>query len=643
MIDAERFLASHPPFDGLDREALGRVLDGLEVAFHPLGEVVLAEGGVAPDVVHLVRRGAIVLEVGGARLVELGEGEWFGESALTDELIAPVTARAAEDTLCFHLAVDVLRPLIGPGSVLRLLTLRLRSAPTGRGRAPVRPDASAVDGGRSADPDGGRPPGRGDEAPVGGTGRALLDATEVGAVARSPYVTLAPSTPVRAAAAAMSAAGATAAVVLGEDGRLGLVTDRDLRARVVATGTDGSVAIGEVATVPVVTIDPSTPASDALMTLLDLGTHHLPVVRDGHVLGMLTDLDLLGLERRDAFRLRSRIERADSSDEVAAALRETPEAVVALVEGGLDAPAVARTVAVLVDAATRRLIALGRERLGGPVAPFAWLALGSAARREQALLTDQDHALVHDATDEADLALMVRLAEDVVAGLEAGGLPRCPSNVMASHPAWRGTVDDWEERLADWAASPDRAGAFFSGVAMDARQVAGELDGIGPFRAGMARLAERPGFRRRLERLALEQRAPIGRFGRIVVRHAPDRDGVVDVKAGGLLPITELARLAAADAGSGAVGTVERLRAAAGGGVLGPERAEALEEAFTALWETRLHHQVRRHRAGLAPDDLVDPDDLGPLARARLKDALRVVHHEQRLLEERIAPRVRGR
>lgn len=644
MIDAERFLAAHPPFDGLDAGALARVLDGLEVAFHPEGEVVLVEGGAPPDVLHLVRRGTVALEADGSESLELGEGEWFGETALAGGAHATATVRAVEDTLCFHLAPEAVRPLIGPGSSLRLLTLRLRA---GRGaltststpaHRPVAPGPDVAE--RAADVVGA--PGPQDAAGALGAA-AALDALPVGPIARSAFVTVPPDATVREVAAAMTAAGASAAVLRLDDDRLALVTDRDLRARVVAAGTGVDAAVATIATVPVVTVDASTSAADALLTLLDLGTHHLPVERDGRVVAMLTDLDLLGVERRDAVRSRSRIERADSPGAVAAALRETSDAVVALADGGLAAPAIARTVAVLIDAATRRLLGLAEERFGRPRARYAWLALGSAARREQALLTDQDHALVHEETDDDDEALLARIAEAVVDGLEAGGVPRCPSNVMASHPAWRGTVSTWEERLETWAASPDRVGAFFSGVAMDARQVAGELDAIGMFRDGMARLARSPGFRRRLERLALEQRAPIGRFGRLLVRDLGDRDDVVDVKSGGLLPITELARLAAADAGSVAVPTLARLHDAAAAGTLDPERAEALEEAFTTLWEVRLHHQVRCHREGLSPDDLIDPEALGPLARARLKDALRVVHHEQRALEDRIAPRVLGR
>ena len=58
-------------------------------------------------------------------------------------------------------------------------------------------------------------------------------------------------------------------------------------------------------------------------------------------------------------------------------------------------------IAFSIDAATRRLLELGMAEHGEPPFPWAWLALGSAARQEQAIRTDQDHALAFEGDPDA--------------------------------------------------------------------------------------------------------------------------------------------------------------------------------------------------------------------------------------------------
>jgi CBS domain-containing protein len=107
----------------------------------------------------------------------------------------------------------------------------------------------------------------------------------------------------------------------------------------------------------------------------------------------------MGLGRFTPFAIRSGIERAADPDDAVKASKELPDVVVALVESGADPIAVGHIVALVVDALTRRLLELAMAKLGEPPAPWAWLALGSAARHEPALHTDQDHALAFDPGD----------------------------------------------------------------------------------------------------------------------------------------------------------------------------------------------------------------------------------------------------
>ena len=144
---------------------------------------------------------------------------------------------------------------------------------------------------------------------------------------------------------------------------------------------------------PVHTIAGDALAGEAMLLMLERNLHHLPVVARGVVVGVVTDSDLMDLDRGSPFAIRGAIGRASTTNEVVFAARGFPAVVARLVEAGADPMDAARVISVIGDAATARLLTLATDDLGDPPCSFAWLALGSAARHERAMDSDQDHAL----------------------------------------------------------------------------------------------------------------------------------------------------------------------------------------------------------------------------------------------------------
>ena len=190
--------------------------------------------------------------------------------------------------------------------------------------------------------------------------------------------------------------------------------------------------------------------SDVLVEMVDGGLGHVPVLDAvGDVAGIFAETDLLALNRVDPTGVRTRLAEANAPREVAAAMQAISDVAVTLHDAGLETIDVARVTTSLVDASARRLLELAMTENGEPPVAWAWLALGSAARRELALSADQDHTLVWDGGPEHD-DYFGRIAEFVTAGLEAGGLSRCSSNVMATVPGWRCGLEAWLERQRTW-------------------------------------------------------------------------------------------------------------------------------------------------------------------------------------------------
>jgi CBS domain-containing protein len=144
-----------------------------------------------------------------------------------------------------------------------------------------------------------------------------------------------------------------------------------------------------------------------------------------------------------------------------------------------------------------------------------------------------------------------------------------------------------------------------------------------------------------MARLALAHRPPTGFLRDLVVEHSGEHEGRLDVKRGGLLPVTDIARYAGMQAGVASASTRARLEAAAAAGTLPERDAATLREAFDFLFALRLEHQVEQVRAGVRPDDFLDPRGLNALTRGYLRDVFRAVARIQRGLEGELALRAR--
>lgn len=97
---------------------------------------------------------------------------------------------------------------------------------------------------------------------------------------------------VRDAAIGMAAHHCGAVLVCRDDLLVGIFTERDLIARVVAMGRDIDTPLLEVMTANPDTIDADAPIKQAIRQMSELGYRHLPVVTNERILGILSIRDL---------------------------------------------------------------------------------------------------------------------------------------------------------------------------------------------------------------------------------------------------------------------------------------------------------------------------------------------------------------
>jgi CBS domain-containing protein len=598
-VEIASFLARHAPFDAMERDRLDELAGRVKTEQFPAGTVLLQQSGEPSRFLYLVRQGSVEILDDGSLVDLIGEGEVFGAWSLLGGFSPTATVRAHEDATCYLIEPDDAKEVLGTSSGMTFVVSSMR-----RRLVAVSGDRDGADRYRA-----------------------------VGSLVRRPAVTCEAGTTVAEAAELMAAQHLSSVLIPREDG-LGILTDRDLRTQVVAARRSLETPVDEIMTFPASAVSQDAMAGEVLLLMLDGGFHHAPVVdADGKPIGVVTDTDLLGLGKHTPFELKSAIERAADRDAAVQAALGLPDVVCSLVDVHADPVDVGHIVGITIDALTRRLISLGIERYGEPPVPWAWLALGSAARQEQALRTDQDHALAYDlqgrTREEVD-PYFADVAEFVTSGLEDAGIPRCDGDVMAANGALRKSIEGWIDAYQRWMTDPGVEGSVLLSIVFDYRRVMGPLDAEGPLDELLRSCTLYPNFLTQLSRRALDEKPPTGFHKDLVVESKGQHAGRLDIKHKGITIIGNLARAASIGAGLTEKRTIGRLRAAAGAGAVTDETRIELEEAFRFLWGVRLEHHVARVRAGEAPDDFVDPSELGPVTRQGLKEAFKIIARAQK-------------
>jgi len=583
-VDEASILRSIPPFDALPRERFDEAARAAVERRFPAGAWLAHAGGEPMQHLFVIREGSVRIERHGQTVQVLEEGETFGYTSL-------ITGKATFDVV----VEEALVAFELPAAVFRRLEEDPRVAAHFAAGLGERLRASL------------------EQSPVAAFQPDL--SSEAGRLVRGPPIWVGPDATVVEAARAMRDHRISSVLVRGDPP--GILTDRDLRSRVVAEGLGGDVPVARVATRPLWTMPEETPVYEAWMALVDQERHHLPLVRDGEVMGVVTSTDLMRSSAQGPVAAIRAVERLASRDGLRGYGARVAEMVSALLAARLDPVMIAGLVARLNDALLRPILRWAEADLGPAPAPWAWLALGSEGRKEQTLLTDQDNALAFADDGAGARAWFQAFAGRVNDDLEAAGFPRCRGGYMARN--WLGTVAEWRERFRTWIHQPSQQGLLEAAIFFDHRRVAGRLD-LEPLQEEVAAAGDQPIFLRAMAAEALRFAPP-----QMLLLRMRGGASVVDLKKQGISPIVFLARCYALETRSRARHTLDRIDAAVRAGLLDAEAGGNVSEAYRFLVGLRLRLQLRMLVAGRPVVDEVALSELTPLERTRLKESFRAV------------------
>ncbi len=445
-----------------------------------------------------------------------------------------------------------------------------------------------------------------------------------------PLESAAPScgldTPIGKAAALMAQARSSAILVNGPDGdAVGIVTDQDLRNRVLAAGADTALPVARIMSAPLERISGHALLFEAALAMQERKIQHLVVVDGrGAAVGVLTGAEILHAQRHALAVLLGEIKTAPFPGALKDSQAKLPAFVKALLESGARVEHITRIMAAVSDAVLVRLIELAEAALGPPPVPYTFLVMGSAARGEQTLATDQDNAIVYadvaGGREAETQAYFLRLGAEVCDWLDRAGYRKCLGGTMAGNPRWCKPLARWREDFTNWVTVASPQDLLDVNIVFDFRCAWGEAGHVVQLRQHLRELLKggQPAFFFHLAQSTLQFKPPIGFFGNIQPEHSGKHPDAFNIKSA-VVPLVNFARMYALREGHVETSTLERLRRLRDEGALLPSSHDELVQAYSALMQMRLVHQAAQWSAGTEPDNYIDLKKLTALERAILK------------------------
>ncbi len=621
----EEFLAQTLPFSGLPDSILADLAKQCLIDFAPKNTQLLIKDVTRVADLLIVQRGGVKLylrdEEGEENLIDYrGEGGFVGELSLIQSGPASLFADTVEDSFFIRMPGVAFQHLLHTQPQVAQFFLKSFSrdylSKAFNEMYARRAPAMTCDSGLS------------------------LFSAKVGEMITRPPVTLDFGETIQMAAWRMAKHSVGSLIIKEPSGAMaGIVTDKDLR-KAVALGMDYDAPIETIMSTPVKTIEAHDVCFDALMKMMSGHIHHLAVMRQGEVAGMITSHDVLVLQGKSPMSIFREILTQERLSGLYPLSGKVPQVVRTMVQDGAKAGNITRMIAILNDLILERVLALLQRDLGPPPLPFCWLLMGSEGRREQTFATDQDNALVYKDTGDdilnraADIyftALSERANEELV----QCGFPACMGEIMASNPKWRKPFATWRDQFERWILVPEPEEVLHSTIFFDFRAGYGDESFADSLRAHIAHHAPKQEiFLRQLAADCLSVRPPLSFFKSFLVEKTGEHKNRLDLKKRGLLPLTDFARVLALKYGIKETNTLGRLKQLDEGGHIPHELYLDTSEAFEFLLQLRLVHQLALVEEGQKPNNFIAPAKLSELEKQTLKESFGVIGKIQSFLRD---------
>ncbi|MFZ1885435.1 MAG: DUF294 nucleotidyltransferase-like domain-containing protein [Rhodoplanes sp.] len=597
----QAFDAQNPPFDRLTHDQISQLRAALDIGYFRPGDAIIEQGQRSENL-HIVIKGSVEERDGEKIEAVLGPKDTFDSRSLVHGP-AGNSFVAADETLCYLVPKAVVLELIAKNTGFAAffyseISRKLRSYAVGR-------ESNGVDS----------------------TLRA-----RVRDVRYHPAVFVDGSTTIKQAGRVMRDNNNNT-LLIREGSVVGIITGTDLAKRIVLEGHTLSTKIREVCHFDVASINIDDFIFDAVIAMTHHNKRRLAIESNGQYVGVLEDIDILGLVAGNPQLIPGQIERARAIDDLIPTAGDIQSQVERLHKQGARVEVIAEITSDL----NRRLFAKVFNLVASPTIREAGclIVMGSEGRGEQTVRTDQDNGLLlsHPVLEDE----LQAFRDGFTDALEKFGFPPCPGNVMVRNPQWSQPIDSFMRQLKSWIIAPTDESPMNLGIFFDAVTVIGPNELLDRAKSAMIEMMH-------------GESAYLSRFARAIDQFEGASAGVltsimasvgvasdeIDVKKTGTFPIVHGIRTFAIDVGLKEVPTVQRIEALAANGTLGGELSRDLVGALSYFMEIRLRSQLRAIKTGKRElEAIVRLSELTTRDRDLLRDALRVVKRFREVVRSR--------
>ncbi len=604
------FLKNVPPFNFVSNEDLERLVEKISIEYYPKGYMILTQNGPPSDSLKIIKKGAVKLYVRTGESEEIiidyrGEGESFGFISMLSGDRSRANVQAVEDTICYLIPKDELVSLMQKNPLTNQYFVKSFFINfIDKTYEETRKRFSLL-----------------------GEGDKLLFTTTAGELIRREPVCVSPHLSIRQTAKLMSKEKISSVVITENRIPIGIVTDKDLREKVLARGEDPDAPIHTIMSSPVIKIDSNEYCFEALLKMIRYNIHHLAVVENGELKGVISNHDFMLLQGNSPTVLVKDIEEQQDIDALKEANNNLIKVVSLLLREGARAYNLTGLITEVYEKLLNKVITFIQKRIGPCPLNYSMFLIDSGGRMELTLYPDIRLGIILEDTYNVNLIKSAEMYfREVSSQLKENfsffGITTPYAGKDLLRQDYIKTFRDWMDFIDHAAESP-----FSSNIEpglVEMRCIRGDEEQIEKLRNHLFnRVRKSEEFMDYLATVTVENRPPLGFFKRFVVEKSGEHKDELNLLLKGIRPIIDATRLFCLEKAIKTRPTIKRLKEL-------KERysfgfADDLSHAIDYLYTLLIHEQIKEIESGFEPTVFINPAQLGNFERKTLKESFQLI------------------
>ncbi len=627
--DSIRFFTGIPPYKFLDEALIKKIAGSLSMEFFPSGSYILTQDGSPSDCLRVIKKGGVKVFISNDDDIVIdykGEGDSFGYISLVSGDRSRTNVLAVEDTICYivpkELVMEIARetPIFGEFFLQSFFDNYLDKT------------YSEMQG----------------KNILFKEGEKLLYTSPVKNLVSGGVISAISGISVQDVAAIMSENRISSLVLNYDNGKpAGIITDRDLRDKVVAKGYSLTTPAREIMSTKLVMVDAAESCFDALAIMIRNSIHHLLVTEGDDIIGVVTNHDFMLMQGTSPLSLLKNIDRQESIEELSEVYSRINRSIVTLFKEGVSAGNILRIITELHDRFINKVIQLSLKESGEPPVPFTFFVYGTEGRREETFKTVFRCGILYE--DGQDYAQKVKMEEfcrkllDQLSSIfKKCGLPTFETSPINEQTPPYGDLSEWEKRILTFLTKGSSIHAAAALKLLDMRAVFGNDEKISELQALLYSKLSNKGLLEIIRPASgMKQKSPVGFFKRFVIDESGEQSKDLDIKKDGIIPIVDSIRALAGIHGIYETSTIKRLGTLSGKGIIS-DMDRDIRSAFEFMLHLLLQSQLIQQELGHEVTNIIETKRLSVLEKKTLKEVFQIIQKLQlqvkKIIEQEVLP-----